>query len=113
MVAGCRVWLWQRWQRNGSFATSMRSLLEPCGSWQVVQLSPVVLACSNSQGPRFSAWQEVQDSLIELPVFSSRTLVVPCGLWQDEPSILPSRTGMWPDLSSLATLSRWQVMHVF
>jgi hypothetical protein len=50
--------------------------------------------------------------LTVLPVFSSFTLVVPCGLWHDEHSILPSRTGMWPDLSSFATLSRWQVMQV-
>src|SRR5687767_8072842 len=90
----------------------MRSLLDPCGSWHVAQLSPLTPACSNSHGPRLSAWHEAHDSLTVLPVFSSRTLVEPCGLWHDAHSIFPSRTGMWPERSSLATLSRWQDMHV-
>ena len=47
---------WQRWHRNGCLATSIRSLFEPCGSWQVAQFS-VTGACSQSIGPRFSAWQ--------------------------------------------------------
>src|SRR6478609_3460980 len=111
IVDGCLVWLWHRWQRNGSFATSMRSLFEPCGSWQVAQLSPLMPACSNRNGPRFSAWHDAHASLTELPVRSSLTFVDPCGLWHEVHSILPSRTGMWPERSSFATLSRWQFMH--
>ena len=66
MVAGCRLDTWQRWQSIGSFATSIRSLFEPCGSWQVTQFSRPA-ACSHRNGPRFSAWQVAQASLIELP----------------------------------------------
>src|SRR5207247_3214329 len=36
-VGGCLEVTWHRWQRNGRLATSMRSLFEPCGSWQVTQ----------------------------------------------------------------------------
>src|SRR5436190_4503778 len=89
----------------------MRSLDDPCGSWQVVQPSPPG-ACSQRYGPRLSAWQVVQVSAIESPRRSSFTLVVPCTLWQVEHCILPSRTGMCPERSSLATLSRWQVTQV-
>jgi len=41
---------------------SIRSLFDPCGSWQVEQLS-VTGKCSQSIGPRFSAWQLTHDSL--------------------------------------------------
>ena len=58
--------MWQRWQSIGSFATSIRSLFEPCGSWQVTQFSRPT-ACSHRNGPRFSAWQVAHASLIELP----------------------------------------------
>jgi hypothetical protein len=92
----------------GTFACSMRSFEEPCASWHVVQPSRMG-ACSHRYGPRFSAWQEVQDSLTESPALSSFTFVLPWTSWQEVHSILPSRTGMWPDLLSLATLSLWQV----
>ena len=48
----------------------------------------------------------------ESPLRSCFTLVEPCGLWQVEHSILPSRSGMWPDRSTFATLSRWHVAQV-
>ena len=66
-------------------------------------------ACSQRNGPRLSAWHDVHSSAIESPVRSSLTLVAPCVLWQVVHCILPSRTGMWPDRSSFATLSRWHV----
>ena len=88
----------------------MRSFDEPCGSWQVVQPSRLG-ACSHRNGPRFSAWQDVHSSATESPLRSSFTLVDPCMLWQVEHCILPSRTGMCPDRSTFATLSRWQVAH--
>ena len=46
----------------------MRSLFDPCGSWQVAQLSPLMPACSNRNGPRFSAWHDAHASLTLLPV---------------------------------------------
>ena len=39
-------------------------------------------------------WHDVHASSGDVPVFSSLVLAEPCGLWQDEHSILPSRTGM-------------------
>src|SRR3990172_11716616 len=89
MVGGCRDVTWQRWQRNGCLATSMGSLFDPCGSWQVTQLSDTG-ACSHRYGPRFSAWQLVQLSSIVVPTLSSLTLVEPCTLWHDAHAILPS-----------------------
>ena len=78
------------------------------GVVQVAQPSRVG-ACSHRKGPRLSAWQDVHSSAIESPFRSSLTFVDPCGLWQVEHSILPSRTGTCPERLSLATLSRWHV----
>src|SRR6185436_167927 len=111
MVAGCRLLTWQRWQSIGALATSMRSLFDPCGSWQLAQFSRPA-ACSHMNGPRFSAWQLAHDSLTVLPVFSMRTLVDPCGLWQEVQSILPSRSGMWPDFWTFIASCLWQLTHV-
>src|SRR5512139_491131 len=111
MVAGCRVCTWQRWHSIGSLATSMRSLFEPCGSWQVTQLSRPT-ACSNRNGPRFSAWQLAHASVIELPSFSILTFCDPCGLWQVVHSSLPSLTGMCDDLWTLLTSFRWHCTQV-
>jgi hypothetical protein len=96
----------QRWQSIGERATSIRSLEEPWGSWQVVQFSRTG-AWSQRNGPRFSAWQLVQNSLTVLPCLSSRTFVEPCWLWQVEHSSLPSRTGMCEERRILAASSRW------
>ena len=65
-------------------------------------------ACSQSIGPRISAWQLMQLSLTELPTLSALTLLMdPCGLWHDEHDILPSRTGMCATARSvLATCRR-------
>ena len=60
MVAGCRLLTWQRWQSIGALATSIRSLFDPCGSWQLAQFSRPA-ACSHRKGPRFSAWQLAHD----------------------------------------------------
>src|SRR6188508_2718168 len=110
MVAGWRVATWQRWQSIGIRTVSMRSLDEPCGSWQVAQFSRTG-ACSHSTGPRISAWQVTQLSATELPVRSALTLLIePCGLWHEEHDILPSRTGMWVTARSvLMTCVLWQV----
>src|SRR5690349_19414043 len=89
----------------------MRSLFEPCGSWQLAQFSRTA-PCSHRYGPRFSAWQLEHASLIVLPVFSIRTLFEPCGEWQEVQSILPSRTGMWPDFFSFSASCLWQLSHV-
>src|SRR5262245_62279278 len=90
----------------------MRSFDDPCGSWQVAQLSRTGV-CSQTTGPRISVWQLVQLSTIELPTRSDFTLLIdPCGLWQLEHDILPSRTGMCATARSvLATCTRWQVAH--
>src|SRR5262245_36417726 len=107
MVAGWRLDTWQRWQSIGSFATSIRSLFEPCGSWQLAQFSrPAARSCRN--GPRFSAWQLVHASFSELPTRSILTLVEPCGLWQVAQSILPSRSGMCPDFLTFIASCLWQ-----
>src|SRR5262245_50886273 len=92
--------------------TSIRSFEEPCGSWHVAQLS-FTGACSQSIGPRISAWQLIQSSLTELPTLSALTLLIdPCGLWQEEHDILPSRTGMCATARSvLTTWTRWQDAH--
>src|SRR5512132_3602931 len=109
MVAGWRECTWQRWQSIGTFATSMRSLLDPCGSWQVTQFSRPT-ACSHRNGPRFSVWQLAQASVIEVPSLSIFTFCDPCGLWQVVHSILApffSPTGMCDDLCTLLTSLRW------
>src|SRR6185295_783753 len=111
MVAGCRLLTWQRWQSIGSLATSMRSLFDPCGSWQLAQLSrPAAWSCR--KGPRFSAWQVAHVSLMVFPIFNMRTLVDPCGVWQVVQSIFPSRTGMWPDFWTFIDSCLWQVAQV-
>src|SRR5262245_17842516 len=88
----------------------MRSLEVPCGSWHVAQFSRTGV-CSNSIGPRISVWQLVHSSATELPVFRFLTLLIdPCGLWQDEHDILPSRTGMCATARSVfATCTLWQL----
>src|SRR5512139_3594614 len=88
----------------------MRSLFEPCGSWQVAQLSATG-ACSHMYGPRFSAWQLVQLSSIVVPVFSSFWFELPWTLWHDAHDILPSRTGMWLKRFCLFTIARWHDAH--
>src|SRR5262245_17609730 len=88
----------------------MRSFDDPCGSWQGTQLSRTG-ACSHKNGPRLSAWHDVQLSLTVNPARSRRVFLEPCTLWHDMHSNLPSRTGMWPERSSLFTLSVWQVAH--
>src|SRR5512134_904228 len=88
----------------------MRSLFEPCGSWQVEQLS-VTGGCSQRCGPRFSPWQETHDSLTVPPSFSSFTFLAPCTLWQEEHESLPSRTGMWLNLYCLFAIVRWHWAH--
>src|SRR6476469_3478938 len=89
----------------------MRSLFEPCGSWQLAQFSRPA-ACSQRNGPRFSVWQLAHASLMVLPVFSIRTLFDPCGLWHEVHSILPSRSGMWPDFLTFIASCLWQVSQV-
>ena len=41
-----------------------------------------------------------------------RTLFDPCGVWQVVQSILPSRTGMWPDFLTFIASCLWQVSQV-
>jgi hypothetical protein len=77
-------------------------LFDPCGSWHVLHASRTG-AWSHRNGPRFSAWQATHVSLTQLPTRSMRTFVVPCGLWHEVQSILPSRKGMWPERWSFAT----------
>src|SRR5262252_3872999 len=89
----------------------MRSLFEPCGSWQLAQFSRPA-ACSQRYGPRFSAWQLEHDSLMLLPALSMRTLFEPCGLWQEVHSILPSRSGMCPLRWIFIASCLWHVSHV-
>src|SRR6478609_4756066 len=106
--------MWQRWQSIGSFATSMRSLFDPCGSWQVTQFSRPT-ACSHRNGPRFSAWQVAHASVIDVPSLSIFTFCDPCGLWQVVHSILLpffSPTGMWEDLWTLSVSFWWHCTHV-
>src|SRR6185436_18832740 len=90
--------------------TSIRSFDDPCGSWQLTQLSRPA-ACSKRNGPRFSVWQETQLSLIQLPSRSCFTLVAPCGLWQLVHVILPSATGMCDTRLTFCTCTRWHVPH--
>src|SRR6516164_493132 len=114
IVAGCRLETWHRWQSIGTFATSIRSLFDPCGSWQLVQLSRTA-TCSQRNGPRFSAWQLAQASVMELPSRSIFTFCEPCGLWQDVHSSLLSLsvpTGMCEDRFTLLTMFWWQALQV-
>src|SRR5574337_576780 len=53
---GCPVMVWHCWHSIGTGSVSNACWLEPCGSWQVRQ-SLRTGACSNRNGPRFSAWQ--------------------------------------------------------
>src|SRR3982751_4155540 len=93
--------------------TSMRSLDDPCGSWQVAQFSRTGV-CSHIIGPRISAWQLTQSSATELPVLSAFTFVIdPCGLWHELHDIFPSRTGMCATARSvLATCVLWHVAQI-
>src|SRR5690242_1784551 len=103
--------MWHRWQSIVSFVTSMRLLDEPCGSWHVLHFSATG-SCSHRNGPRFSAWQLVHDSLTVLPFLSRRTFVDPCGLWQELQSIFPSRTGMCAERCIFDALSGWHLPQV-
>jgi hypothetical protein len=59
----------------------MRSFDEPCGSWAGRAVLAQPGACSNSIGPRISAWQLVHSSFTELPTLRFLTLLIdPCGL---------------------------------
>ena len=64
------------------------------------------------RSPHFGVAGE-QLSATELPVRSAFTLLIePCGLWQLEQDILPSRTGMCATARSvLVTWVRWHVAH--
>src|SRR6185437_14634611 len=53
---GCPVMVWHCWHNIGTGSVSNACWLEPCGSWQARQFSRTG-ACSNRNGPRFSAWQ--------------------------------------------------------
>src|SRR6185503_2809303 len=109
-VPGWRVLRWQRWQRNGCFATSIFSWLDPWGSWQVRQFSRTG-ACSHRKGPRFSVWHERHFSLTDSAeiIFG---LVPSCGSWQLAQSRAPSRTGWWETRIPLARIWVWHVKQV-
>ena len=47
--------VWHSKHSRGRDIFSENSLIEPCGSWQFRQFSRTG-ACSNRNGPRFSAW---------------------------------------------------------
>jgi hypothetical protein len=51
-------------------------------------------------------------SFNELPAFNIRTLFEPCGVWQVMQSILPSRTGIWPDRFTFIASCLWQDSHM-
>src|SRR5579871_4190572 len=111
MTGGWPLLMWHRWQSIGTFATSMRSLFEPCGSWQLVQFSRPA-ECSQRNGPRFSVWQVTHASLTVLPTLSMRTLFDPCGLWHEVHSSLPSLTGMCPAFLIFSASCLWQFSQV-
>src|SRR3990172_8212844 len=118
-LVGWRLSTWHCWQSRGLATFSRFSWFEPCGSWQVAQLSTTG-ACSQRKGPRFSAWQVKHVSLAEFSLRSAG-VTVPCGLWQAVQVILPSRSGMceerivcarfwrghWPQVSVTVARASW------
>ena len=67
-------------------------------------------ACSQRNGPRFSAWQRVA-VLVDRDLEQLLGYGVPCGLWQLVQFILPSRIGMWLERIRAAFFCRWQAVH--
>jgi len=75
----------------GVFSFRSFACEDPCGLWQVRQLSSTG-GCENTNGPRLSAWQDLHWSLTD----SCLTIAcdsAPCGLWQSEHLTLPSVIG--------------------
>src|SRR5436190_23014427 len=93
----------------GTFSFSSFTVRPPCGLWQLRQLSSTG-ACSNMNGPRLSAWQVVQSSLM-LSAFTIAGESAACGLWQLVHLILPSTIGWCDGRMTSARMSRWQVKH--
>src|SRR3989304_3589155 len=104
-LVGWRLSTWHCWQSRGLATFRRFSWFEPCGSWQVAQLSTTG-ACSQRKGPRFSAWQVKHVSLAEFSLRSAG-VTVPCGLWQAVQVILPSRSGMCEERIVCARFWRW------
>ena len=53
---GCWAELWHCWHSSGGFFVSRAARTEPCAEWHCEQ-SSATGACSQSTGPRLSAWQ--------------------------------------------------------
>src|SRR6185369_8561101 len=77
---------WHCWHSHGARTFSSGATVEPCGVWQFMQ-SSLAEACDHRNGPRFSAWQLKQVSLMVL-FFTSFGPMEPCGLWQSEQATL-------------------------
>jgi hypothetical protein len=90
MVGGRMALLAQQRRRLGEQGAAQR----PVRVWQSAQ-SSATGACSQSRGPRLSAWQ-LKQVWLSVGLFSIATVVEPCGLWQSLQPISPKRTG-WVD----------------
>lgn len=69
---------WHSEHKNGERDLSKGVMLEPCAVWQWLQ-SSVTGWCSHKKGPRFSAWQAMQDS-VTVFLLSRFGPAEPCGL---------------------------------
>src|SRR5215210_3482562 len=101
------------WQVRQSWATldvlSSRGFEEPCGKWHVAQPSVLTGACSKANGPCLSAWHLKQTWSVpdvSRPCFCSKP---PCGLWQSEHFIAPSRTLWWKGCVNWCFVSVWHL----
>ena len=95
----------QRWHRNGSFATSMRSLFEPAGRARVAQLSPLTSPVLDGTARRFSALTPGHDSLMLLPRATANVCRA-MRMWQDAFHLAFAHRHV-PERIDFATLSRW------
>jgi len=106
VAAETGLWHWlHSWLMLATF--SIRGFCDPCGVWQPVQPSPFTAACSNTQGPRVSAWHLVQImfwSAVDLVLFA---LNVPCGSWQSLHFTRPSFTLWWNGMLNAGFTSAW------
>ena len=100
---------WHCWHSSGGVLVSRALRKDPCAVWHSEQ-SSVTGACSQSRGPRLSAWQ-LKQVWLSVGLFSIATVVEPCALWQSLQPISPKRTGWVDGFWKSPRFCRWQLKH--
>ena len=84
--------MWHSKHSRGRDILSMASLIEPCGSWQLSAILAHRHVLEQERSALFGV--ALIASLVDRLVRSIASVKLPCGLWQSEQTILPSRIGM-------------------